>query len=125
MIRCGNLGRVSLGGAGVNYWQRIAERYRIDLDVTSDRVDPTFAFMSVDHDGKIRMDPSSSYAMQSLLALKDRYDVAFACDADHDRHGIVTPAAGLLPPNHYLCVMLDYCFVGAVPASGRGPPAIP
>jgi phosphoglucomutase len=111
-IRGGNLriGVDPLGGAGVHYWQRIAEEYRIDLDVTSTHVDPTFAFMSVDHDGRIRMDPSSPHAMQSLLALKDRYDIAFACDADHDRHGIVSAGAGLLPANHYLTVMVDYLF---------------
>ena len=79
-----------LGGAGVHYWARIAERYRLDLTVVSDEVDPTFRFMTVDWDGRIRMDPSSPYAMQRLLALKDRFDVAFACDTDHDRHGIVT-----------------------------------
>ena len=99
-----------LGGAGVHYWSRIAEQYRIDLDVVSQQVDPQFAFMSLDWDGKIRMDPSSAYAMQRLLALKDRYDIAFACDTDHDRHGIVTPGAGLLPPNHYLAVAIDYLF---------------
>ena len=99
-----------LGGAGVHYWARIAERYRIDLDVVSDQVDPTFAFMTLDWDGQIRMDPSSSYAMQRLIGLKDRYDIAFACDTDHDRHGIVTASAGLLPPNHYLAVMADYLF---------------
>lgn len=103
------LGVDPLGGAGVHYWSRIAERYRIALDVVSEQVDPTFAFMSLDWDGRIRMDPSSSYAMQRLLALKDRYDVAFACDSDHDRHGIVT-AAGLLPSNHYMAVMVDALF---------------
>ena len=80
-----------LGGAGVHYWGRIAERYGIDLTVVSDEVDPTFRFMTLDWDGRIRMDPSSPYAMQRLIALKDRYDIAFACDTDHDRHGIVTP----------------------------------
>ena len=99
-----------LGGAGVHYWARIAERYRIDLDVVSEQVDPTFAFMSLDWDGRIRMDPSSSYAMQRLIGLKDRYDIAFACDTDHDRHGVVTPGAGLLPPNHYMAVMIDDLF---------------
>ena len=99
-----------LGGAGVHYWARIAEHYRIDLDVVSEQVDPTFAFMSLDWDGRIRMDPSSSYAMQRLIGLKDRYDIAFACDTDHDRHGVVTPTAGLLPPNHYLAVMIDDLF---------------
>lgn len=99
-----------LGGAGVHYWRAIAERYRLDLEVVSEAVDPTFAFMSMDWDGKIRMDPSSPYAMQRLLGLKDRYDLAFACDTDHDRHGIVTRGSGLLPANHYLVVMIDYLF---------------
>ena len=99
-----------LGGAGVNYWARIAERYQLDLTVVSAEVDPTFRFMSVDWDGRIRMDPSSSYAMQRLVGLKDRYDVAFGCDTDHDRHGIVTPQQGLMPPNHYLAVAIDYLF---------------
>jgi phosphoglucomutase len=99
-----------LGGAGVHYWQPIAQRYGIDLAVVSDAVDPTFRFMSVDWDGKIRMDPSSQYAMQRLIGLKDRYDVAFACDTDHDRHGVVSRSAGLMPSNHYLSVMVDYLF---------------
>ena len=99
-----------LGGAGVHYWARIAERYKLDLTVVRGEVDSTFAFMSLDWDGRIRMDPSSEYAMQRVIALKDRYDVAFACDTDHDRHGIVTPSAGLLPPNHYLAVMIDFLF---------------
>jgi len=99
-----------LGGAGVHYWARIAERYGIDLSVVNDVVDPTFAFMSLDWDGKIRMDPSSPYAMHRLIGLKDQYDIAFACDTDHDRHGIVTSSAGLLPPNHYLSVAIDYLF---------------
>ncbi len=99
-----------LGGAGVHYWPAIAERYGIDLTVVRDVVDPTFRFMTLDWDGRIRMDPSSRDAMQGLLALKDRFDIAFACDTDHDRHGIVTPSRGLLPPNHYLCVMIDYLF---------------
>jgi phosphoglucomutase len=99
-----------LGGAGVHYWARIAERECIDLSVVSERVDPRFAFMTLDWDGKIRMDPSSPPAMQSLIALKDRYDIAFACDTDHDRHGIVTPSAGLMAPNHYLAVAIDYLF---------------
>jgi phosphoglucomutase len=100
-----------LGGAGVHYWARIADQYKIDLTVVSDEVDPTFRFMTVDWDGKIRMDPSSSYAMQRLLALKDRFDIAFACDTDHDRHGIVTAQGGLLAPNNYLAVMIDYLFL--------------
>jgi phosphoglucomutase len=99
-----------LGGAGVHYWARIAESYKLDLAVVNDAVDPTFRFMTLDWDGKIRMDPSSPYAMQRLIALKDSYDVAFACDTDHDRHGIVTKSAGLMPPNHYLSVAVDYLF---------------
>ncbi len=99
-----------LGGAGVHYWAPIAQRYQIDLTVVNEEVDPTFGFMSVDWDGKIRMDPSSSYAMQRLIGLQDRYDVAFACDTDHDRHGIVTRSSGLLAPNHYLSVLIDYLF---------------
>jgi phosphoglucomutase len=99
-----------LGGAGVHYWARVADRYKIDLHVVNDTVDPTFRFMSLDWDGKIRMDPSSPYAMRHLIALKDRYDIAFACDTDHDRHGIVTASGGLLPPNHYLSVAIDYLF---------------
>jgi phosphoglucomutase len=99
-----------LGGAGVHYWARIAADYKLDLRVVNDAVDPTFRFMTLDWDGKIRMDPSSPYAMQRLIALKDSYDVAFACDTDHDRHGIVTKSAGLMPPNHYLSVVVDYLF---------------
>jgi phosphoglucomutase len=99
-----------LGGAGVHYWAPIAERYKLDLTVVSDVVDPTFSFMSVDWDGKIRMDPSSPYAMQRLIDLKDRFDIAFGCDTDHDRHGIVTRSSGLLPPNHYLSVAIYYLF---------------
>jgi phosphoglucomutase len=99
-----------LGGAGVHYWQPIAERYGLNLKVVNDVVDPTFRFMTLDWDGKIRMDPSSPYAMQSLIALKGKFDVAFACDTDHDRHGIVTKTAGLLPPNHYLAVCIHYLF---------------
>jgi phosphoglucomutase len=97
-----------LGGAGVHYWARIAERYRLVLDVVSEQIDPTFSFMTLDWDGRIRMDPSSSYAMQRLIGLKDRYDIAFACDTDHDRFGIVTRSAGLLPANHFLAVAVDY-----------------
>ncbi|HEY0749026.1 MAG TPA: phosphoglucomutase (alpha-D-glucose-1,6-bisphosphate-dependent) [Steroidobacteraceae bacterium] len=99
-----------LGGAGVHYWPRIAEHYRLDLTVVNTEVDPTFRFMTLDWDGKIRMDPSSSYAMQRLIALKDRYNIAFGCDTDHDRHGIVTPSSGLMPANHYLSVAIDYLF---------------
>jgi phosphoglucomutase len=104
------LGVDPLGGAGVHYWGRIADRYRTPITVVSDEVDPTFRFMSVDWDGKIRMDCSSPYAMRQLLSLKDRFDVAWACDPDHDRHGIVTRGAGLLNPNHYLAVAIDYLF---------------
>jgi phosphoglucomutase len=99
-----------LGGAGVHYWPRIAERYGLDLTVMNDVVDPTFGFMTLDWDGRIRMDPSSPYAMRRMLAVKDPHDIAFACDTDHDRHGIVTPRGGLLPPNHYLSVCIDYLF---------------
>lgn len=99
-----------LGGAGVNYWGAIAERYRLDLDVLNQHVDSTFRFMAVDWDGKIRMDPSSPYAMNGLIGLKDRFDIAFACDTDHDRHGIVTSSVGLMPPNHYLSAAIDYLF---------------
>jgi len=99
-----------LGGAGVHYWAAIAGRYRLDLTVVNDEVDPTFRFMTVDWDGRIRMDPSSPYAMQSLIDLKDRFDISFACDTDHDRHGIVTRSVGLLPPNHYLSVAIHYLF---------------
>ena len=99
-----------LGGAGINYWPRISDRYGIDLTVVNEAIDPTFRFMSLDWDGRIRMDPSSPYAMQKLIGLKDKFDIAFACDTDHDRHGIVAKSAGLLPPNHYLAVCIDYLF---------------
>ena len=99
-----------LGGAGVHYWGPIAERYGLNLTIVNDAVDPTFRFMTMDWDGKIRMDPSSPYAMQRLIDIKDRFDIAFACDTDHDRHGIVTRNAGLLPPNHYLAVAIFYLF---------------
>ncbi len=99
-----------LGGAGVHYWAAIAERYGLNLTVVNDTVDPTFRFMTVDWDGRIRMDPSSPYAMQGLIDLKDRFDIAFGCDTDHDRHGIITCNAGLLPPNHYLSVAISYLF---------------
>jgi phosphoglucomutase len=104
------LGVDPMGGAGVQYWGVIAERYHLPITVVSDEVDPTFRFMSVDWDGKIRMDCSSPYAMQRLVGLKDRFDVAWACDPDHDRHGIVTRDAGLLNPNHYLAAAVDYLF---------------
>lgn len=99
-----------LGGAGVHYWALIAERYKLNLTVVNKAVDPTFRFMTVDWDGQIRMDPSSKYAMARLIGLKDQFDIAFACDTDHDRHGIVTKSAGLLPPNHYLSVAVLYLF---------------
>jgi len=104
------LGVDPLGGAGVHYWAMLGERYKLPLTITSEVVDPTFSFMTVDYDGKIRMDCSSPYAMQRLIALRDRFDVAWACDTDHDRHGIVTRSAGLLNPNHYLAVAISYLF---------------
>ena len=105
-----SMGVDPLGGAGVHYWARIAEHYGLNLTVVNETVDPAFGFMTVDWDGRIRMDPSSPYAMQKLIDLKDRFDIAFACDTDHDRHGIVTRNAGLLPPNHYLSVAIYYLF---------------
>ena len=105
-----HLGVDPLGGAGVHYWARIAERHQLDLTVISGVVDPTFSFMTVDWDGQIRMDPSSTYAMQRLIGLKDQFDLSFACDTDHDRHGIVTKEDGLLPPNHDLCAAISYLF---------------
>jgi phosphoglucomutase len=104
------LGVDPLGGAGVHYWPRIAEHYRLNLSIVSEEVDATFRFMTLDWDGKIRMDPSSAYAMQRLIGMQSRFDVAFACDTDHDRHGIVTASAGLLPANHYLSVAIEYLF---------------
>ena len=97
-----------LGGAALPYWERIAERYRLDLTVVNDKIDPTFRFMTLDHDGKIRMDCSSPYAMASLVSLKDRFQIAVGNDADSDRHGIVTPSLGLMNPNHYLAVAIHY-----------------
>jgi phosphoglucomutase len=105
-----SLGVDPLGGAGVHYWGRIAESYGLNLTVVDHTVDPTFSFMTVDWDGQIRMDPSSPYAMQRLIGLKDRFDIAFACDTDHDRHGIVTRSGGLVPPNHYLSAAIFYLF---------------
>jgi phosphoglucomutase len=105
-----SLGVDPLGGAGVHYWEPIAARYGLNLTVVNQAVDPTFRFMTIDWDGQIRMDPSSPYAMQRLIGLKDQFEIAFACDTDHDRHGIVTRSAGLLPPNHYLSVAIDYLF---------------
>src|SRR5271157_1572320 len=111
-IRAANLaiGVDPLGGAGIAYWGRISERYGFALSVVNTSVDPTFRFMTLDWDGKIRMDCSSPYAMAGLIALKDRFDVAFACDTDHDRHGIVTRSTGLLNPNHYLAAAISYLF---------------
>jgi phosphoglucomutase len=105
-----SLGVDPLGGAGIDYWPQVAERYHLNLTVVNKAVDPTFRFMTVDWDGKIRMDPSSPYAMQRLIGLKDQFDIAFASDTDHDRHGIVTKSSGLLPPNHYLSSCIQYLF---------------
>jgi phosphoglucomutase len=104
------LGVDPLGGAGIDYWPLIAERHGLNLAIVNESVDPTFRFMTVDWDGKIRMDPSSPYAMRRLIGLKDKFDIAFASDTDHDRHGIVTKGSGLLPPNHYLSVCIHYLF---------------
>ncbi len=104
------LGVDPLGGAGINYWGAIADRYRLNLSVVNETVDPTFRFMTLDWDGRIRMDPSSPYAMRGLIELKDKFRIAFACDTDHDRHGIVAQSAGLLPPNHYLAVCVHYLY---------------
>lgn len=97
-----------LGGAGVHYWARIAEHYGLNLTVVNKVIDPTFGFMTVDWDGQIRMDPSSPYAMQSLIEMRQKFDLAFACDTDHDRHGIITPQKGLLAPNHFLAAAICY-----------------
>jgi phosphoglucomutase len=105
-----NMGVDPLGGAGVHYWGRIAERYALKIAVVNEEVDPTFRFMTVDWDGQIRMDPSSIYAMERLIGMKHQFDLSFACDTDHDRHGIVTKGKGLLPPNHYLSVTISYLF---------------
>ncbi|HMW70251.1 MAG TPA: alpha-D-glucose phosphate-specific phosphoglucomutase, partial [Cellvibrionaceae bacterium] len=105
-----SLGVDPLGGAGLNFWYAIAERHKLNLSVVNPSVDPQFAFMSADWDGKIRMDPSSQYTMRPLLKQAAAYDIVCACDADHDRHGIATAKGGLLPPNHYLAVMVDYLF---------------
>jgi phosphoglucomutase len=109
-IRSGRvkIGVDPLGGAALPYWRKIAERYQLDLTIVNDRVDPTFRFMTLDHDGKIRMDCSSPYAMAGLVQLKDRFQVAFGNDADADRHGIVVPSMGLMNPNHYLAVAIHY-----------------
>jgi phosphoglucomutase len=103
-----SIGADPLGGAGVHYWEPIADLYKLNLHVVSDIVDPTFRFMSVDWDGKIRMDPSSPYAMQRLIGMKDKFDISVACDTDHDRHSVVTKSSGLLPPNHYLVSCIFY-----------------
>jgi phosphoglucomutase len=105
-----SLGVDPLGGASVHYWGDIGEQYGLNLTVVNDVVDPTFRFMTVDWDGQIRMDPSSPYAMERLIGMKDHFDLSFACDTDADRHGIVTRSAGLLPPNHYLAVAIFYLF---------------
>ena len=105
-----HIGVDPLGGAGVHYWPRIAERYGLNLTVVNTAVDPAFRFVTLDWDGQIRMDPSSAYAMRSLVDLKDSFGIAFACDTDHDRHGIVTRSTGLMPSNHYLAVAIDYLF---------------
>jgi len=105
-----SIGVDPLGGAGVHYWDAIAERFALKLEVVNREVDPTFRFVPLDWDGQIRMDPSSAYAMSELIALRERYDVAFACDTDHDRHGIVTRSAGLMPSNHYLAAAVSYLF---------------
>ncbi len=117
------LGIDPLGGSGVAYWQPIAERYELNIENVNPTVDPTFRFMPLDWDGKIRMDCSSPYAMANLIALKDRFDVAFGNDADNDRHGIVTRTAGLMNPNHYLAVSIAYMFAnrpGWKPDAGIG-----
>lgn len=105
-----HLGADPMGGAGVHFWTPISERHGLDIEVVNPDVDPTFSFMHVDKDGKIRMDCSSKYAMAGLIALKDRFDIAFGNDTDYDRHGIVTPSVGLMNPNHYLAVAIDYLF---------------
>ncbi len=105
-----HIGVDPLGGAGVHYWGAIADRYDLNLEVVNPDVDPTFRFVPQDWDGQIRMDPSSSYAMRELIALKDRFDIAFACDTDHDRHGIVTKSSGLMPSNDYLSAAVSYLF---------------
>src|SRR6201999_4219858 len=104
------LGVDPLGGAGVHYWPRIAEQYKLPLEILNPYVDPTFRFMTLDWNGRIRMDCSSPFAMASMIANKSKFDVAWGCDTDHDRHGIVTSTTGLLNPNHYLAVCIQYLF---------------
>ncbi len=113
------IGADPLGGASMAYWDQIADMYGLALEVVNRHVDPTFSFMTLDRDGRIRMDPSSPYAMASLIGLKDRYDIAFGNDTDCDRHGIVTPSAGLMNPNHYLAAAIWYLFQNR-PAWGHG-----
>jgi phosphoglucomutase len=110
-----------LGGAAVGYWQPVVERYGIDITVVNPKIDPTFSFMTVDHDGKIRMDCSSPWAMAGLVQLKDRFDIAFGNDPDADRHGIVTPSSGLLNPNHYLAVAIRYLLTNRPNSNGLLP----
>jgi len=105
-----HIGVDPLGGSGLAYWEPIAERYHLNLEVVNKRIDPTFSFMTLDHDGKIRMDCSSPYAMANLVAMKDKFDIAFGNDVDYDRHGIVTRSLGLMNPNHYLAVAIFYIF---------------
>jgi phosphoglucomutase len=113
-----------MGGSGIDYWEPIAERYGLKLERVNPTIDPSFRFMCVDKDGKIRMDCSSPSAMAGLIGLKDRYDIAFGNDTDFDRHGVVTPSVGLMNPNHYLSVAIDYLFAnrpgwGAEAAIGK------
>jgi len=105
-----HIGVDPLGGSGLAYWEPMAERYHLNLEVVNKRIDPTFSFMPLDHDGKIRMDCSSPYAMANLVAMKDKFDIAFGNDVDYDRHGIVTRSMGLMDPNHYLAVAIFYIF---------------
>ena len=114
-----------LGGASVHFWQPIIERYGIAATVVSDAVDPTFRFMTVDWDGKIRMDCSSPYAMARLIGMRDKFDVAFANDTDADRHGIVTRSSGLMNPNHYLAVAISLLFATAPTGAAAAPSARP
>jgi len=106
-----HIGVDPLGGSGLAYWEPMAERYHLNLEVVNKRIDPTFSFMTLDHDGKIRMDCSSPYAMANLVAMKDKFDIAFGNDVDYDRHGIVTRSLGLMNPNHYLAVAIFYIFL--------------